>query len=59
MRLDPCPDVPDVKDQAVRRAVVAGTRQPRLALKETGFDNYISASSGTRRVRSVVYDKHS
>ncbi len=58
-RLDLCLDVRDVKDQAIWRAVVAGTRQPRLAHKDTRFDNYISASSGARGVRFVVYDKHS
>ncbi len=58
-RLDLCRDVRDVKDQAIWRAVVAGTRQPRLAHKDTRFDNYISASSGARGIRFVVYDKHS
>jgi len=58
-RLDLCLDVRDVKGQAIWRAVVAGTRQPRLARKDTHFDNYISASSGSRGVRFVVYDKHS
>jgi len=58
-RLDLCLDVPHVRDQAIWRGVVAGTRQPRLAHKDTHFDNYISASSGARGVRFVVYDKHS
>ncbi len=58
-RLDLCLDVRDVKDQAIWRAVVAGTRQPRLGHKDTHFNNYISASSGSRGVRFVVYDKHS
>jgi len=58
-QLDLCLDVRDVRDQAIWRAVVAGTRQPRLRQKDTRFDNYISASSGARGVRFVVYDKHS
>ena len=58
-RLDRCLDVRDAKDQAIWRAVVAGTRQPRLGRKDTHFDNYISASSGVHGVRFVVYDKHS
>jgi len=58
-RLDLCLDVPHVRDQAIWRAVVAGTRQRRLRHKDTRFDNYISASSGVRGVRFVVYDKHS
>jgi len=47
------------KDQAISRAVVAGTRQPRLSHKDTRFDNYISASSGVRGVRFAACDKHS
>ncbi len=58
-RLDLCLDVPHVRDQAIWRGVVAGTRQRRLRHKDTRFDNYISASSGARGVRFVVYDKHS